>query len=240
MARFTVTNTILASNGTPMAGVAVNIKLMPSGGFTISSREEIVRELNIVANASGVWTANLESNLNISPSGTWYEILEKIPKSYGGNRTWIIGVGGVGGSVYSLLLSEPPSDEATYVPLNYILKTAWTFAPLDNGATGPADIPGGYYSPQYRLFDDTVEMRGLAFLGDSNGTWPATQSILTLPVGFRPPRILRYPVNAVMLGQTVSSCTFAVVNPSGIIQPQLDIKNAHMFFEGISFSTSAT
>lgn len=230
-----VSNTITASNGVPLSGVAVNIKLMPSGGFLIDTKTEIVRELNVTTNGAGQWLASLESNQNIHPDGTWYEILEKIPKSYGGNRTWIIGVDGVDGNIHDLLIAEIPSSTSTYVPTYPIVKTAWSNFTLENGATAPGGPPT-YYPPQFRLFDDRCEVRGLAFLGDSNGTWLATTTVCTFPVGFRPPRILRFPVNGVMLGQTVSSALFVICGADGTIKPQLDIKNAHLFLDGINFS----
>jgi hypothetical protein len=235
MARFTVTNTIKASDGTALASVNVNIKLMPSGGFLADAKSEVVRELNVTTNASGVWTASLESNLNIQPPNTWYEVLERIPKSYGGNRTWVIQVLLGAGTLSELLITELPPP-AVWVPTSTVtvVKTVWIDLPLNNGVV-PLGQPT-YWPPQYRLFDDRIEMRGLAKLGDSLSTWPANQVIATLPVGFRPSRQLRFPVNAVAVGQTDSSALFAVCYADGTISPQLTWKNAHMFFDGINFS----
>ena len=103
MTAYNVSNVINDPNGVALAGVAVNIKLMPSGGFRLSDRAEMVREANTFTNIAGSWTISLESNLNITPAGSWYEILEKIPKANGGPRTWAIEVKNAAGFVADLL-----------------------------------------------------------------------------------------------------------------------------------------
>ena len=104
MPRYAVTNKIVGPNGAVLADVNVNIKLMPSGGFLADLKHELVRDVNVVTNVSGIWTANLESNLNILPTGSWYEVLEKIPKSAGGYRTWQIRVQNAGGNLSALVV----------------------------------------------------------------------------------------------------------------------------------------
>ena len=104
MPRYAVTNKILGPNGAIQVGVKVDIKLMPSGGFLADLKHELVRNLSVVTNASGIWTANLESNLNILPTGSWYEVLEKVPQSAGGLRTWQIRVQNAGGNLSALLV----------------------------------------------------------------------------------------------------------------------------------------
>ena len=103
MTAYNISNNISDPNGGLLSGVPVNIKLMPSGGFRVSDKAEMVREVNTVTNIAGSWTVALESNLNITPAGSWYEILEKIPKANGGPRTWAIEVKNAAGFVADLL-----------------------------------------------------------------------------------------------------------------------------------------
>lgn len=104
MPRYTVTNKILGPNGSVLADVKVDIKLMPSGGFLADLKHELVRNLSVITNVGGIWTANLESNLNILPTGSWYEVIEKVPQSAGGPRTWQIRVQNAGGNLSTLLV----------------------------------------------------------------------------------------------------------------------------------------
>jgi hypothetical protein len=73
--------------------VQVEIKLMPTAGFRLSiPNAEVARQVIVVSNAVGYWECPVESNANISPLGSWYQVTELIPDVDGGKRVWYVRV----------------------------------------------------------------------------------------------------------------------------------------------------
>lgn len=86
-------NTILDPAQLPITGISVYAKLMPTAGFRLSvPLSEVARQVNTVSNSVGYWELPLESYLNITPSNTYYEIVEEIPQVDGGRRVWTVRV----------------------------------------------------------------------------------------------------------------------------------------------------
>lgn len=86
-------NTILDPAQLPIAGVLVTARLMPTAGFRLSvPLAEVARTVTTLSSAVGYWELPLESYLNITPSLTYYEIVEEIPQADGGRRVWTVRV----------------------------------------------------------------------------------------------------------------------------------------------------
>lgn len=116
MATSVISNTITDPSGTAVSGVLVTATLMPTGGFRTSAASEVARTVTTTSNGSGAWTLTLERNSDITPSGTWYEIVEQIPASAGGRRVWNVTVGSSDQSVLAALTSAlGPASSGTYL-----------------------------------------------------------------------------------------------------------------------------
>lgn len=109
MSKATITNKITDASGNPVAGCAVEVQLLPGGGFRTLDSSEVAQTLRTVTDSSGVWSLPLERNQDILPSGTYYQVVEKIP---GGERKWNIQVSH-NGSLLDALVATPPSIPPT-------------------------------------------------------------------------------------------------------------------------------
>lgn len=86
-------NTILDPAQLPIAGVRVECRLMPTGGFRNSvPNTEVARQVDTTSNSVGYWELPLEANSNITPVGSWYQITELIPDVDGSKRVWYVRV----------------------------------------------------------------------------------------------------------------------------------------------------
>lgn len=115
MATSRISNTIKSPNGTAIAGVPVTALLMPSAGFRISDFTEVARIVSTTTDASGFWQLDLERNSNVTPSNSWYEVIEGVPNASGGRRVWNIAVGASDQSLLASLVT-PAQQQPTVVP----------------------------------------------------------------------------------------------------------------------------
>jgi hypothetical protein len=99
-----ITNTILDGTGDPLSGCFVTARLKPTGAFVTSSFEEIVPVVSTVTTSAGVWTLDLYQNSLLTPSGSYWEIEERIPKGNGQTRLWAIEVGASPQTLYAALI----------------------------------------------------------------------------------------------------------------------------------------
>ncbi len=130
MATGVITNKLQDPSGTPLAGVTVNARLMPSPtGFRSTTFFEITQLATTVTNASGDWQLVLEINTDIEPGDSYWQIEELIPETAGDMRVWSIQVGSGTNSLYASLVSTPPtvsvpsyitqsSGDARYAPFS--------------------------------------------------------------------------------------------------------------------------
>jgi hypothetical protein len=139
MATFVVSNYLVGPDGSALAGVKVYISIKPENAFRISDGAELVSPLSLVSDATGFWTTPLEDNLNISPAGSYYEVVEQVPPIYGGTQIWNIYVNGAGGRLGQLWSSQVP-------PPPYIPVYEGPMGPQGPpGPQGPAGTSGGFY-----------------------------------------------------------------------------------------------
>lgn len=115
MATSRITNTIKGPTGTAIAGVPVTVVLMPSAGFRESDFTEVARLTTTTTDSSGFWQLDLERNSNITPSNSWYEVIEAVPAAAGGRRVWQIAVGDSDQSLLASLVT-PAQQQPTVVP----------------------------------------------------------------------------------------------------------------------------
>lgn len=116
MATSNITNTVKDANGNAIVGAKVVIRLMPCAGFKITDGTELAQRYDTVTDANGAWTAALEQTANITPSGTYYEVEEKIPAANGNGKKWIIQVGAAGATLQaSLVTAIPAITTSTYL-----------------------------------------------------------------------------------------------------------------------------
>jgi hypothetical protein len=106
--------------------------------------------------------------------------------------------------------------------------TAWTSLSFSaNWSTYSG--AGSWGACQYRLFDDIVQLRGLA---DCSAAWAGNETIATLPVGYRPAntKILR------TLCHNNQSCRIDVYNTGGVrFWPQGASTTGWVSLDGLSF-----
>jgi hypothetical protein len=110
-----ISNTIKSPNGTAIAGVPVSAVLMPSAGFRISDFSEVARIVTTTTDAAGFWQLDLERNANVTPTNSWYEVIEAVPNASGGRRVWNIAVGASDQSLLASLVT-PAQQQPTVVP----------------------------------------------------------------------------------------------------------------------------
>lgn len=122
MATSTISNTVTDPSGVAVSGAVINARLKPNGvGYRVSDGTEVATLVSTISNASGFWSLALERNSNITPSGSYYEIEERISDAAGGSRNWAISVGTVSTTVYAALTVPPaPTGAAIY----YLTQTA--------------------------------------------------------------------------------------------------------------------
>lgn len=110
--------------------------------------------------------------------------------------------------------------------------TAWTAVPV----VPPASIYGAPFQvPQYRKIGDVVYLRGLLGL---TGTVAVNTVLFTLPVGFRPPVNLAFPVAGYIAGaDTVLQCR---IYANGTFFPGVPNTSVYLFLDGVFFSTSVS
>lgn len=120
------------------------------------------------------------------------------------------------------VLSIPPEEPG--IPDPDPVVTAWVNPTLLNSWE---DWGSGQQEIQYRMVDDLVHIRGIGF--------GVAGVIFTLPVGYRPPALVSFPVLAVVGGDVV----IAVLE----VQTDGDVftayNNSYMSFGTIMFSTTA-
>lgn len=112
MATSTISNTIEDPSGTPIEGVRVVAKLMPSGGFRTADAVEVARYVETTTDASGDWSLSLERNAGITPSNSYYQITEYVP---GDPATWLVSVGSSNQTVLAAQTRPLGSAAAQYL-----------------------------------------------------------------------------------------------------------------------------
>lgn len=148
MATSTISNTIEDPSGGDVEGIAVTVTLMPTAGFRVSDAVEVARTVSTTTDTNGAWSLALERNSNITPANTYYRVVEEIPASQGGRRTWNIQVGASNQTVSAALVTPLPdvttsnfltqaSADARYQALSAIgSDTPSTIDPDDAAAAG--------------------------------------------------------------------------------------------------------
>lgn len=86
MATSTITNTITDATGAALSGVIVVIRLLPRGAWRTTEGTEIAPVYYTTTNGSGIWSATLEETANITPTGSYYEVEERLTARQGGPR----------------------------------------------------------------------------------------------------------------------------------------------------------
>lgn len=113
MATSVINNTITDPVGTALEGVRVTVRLMPCSGFRTATGTEVARVASTITDSNGAWSLTLEENASITPDGTYYEIVEYIPKVSGGNTRYLITVGASNQSVMAALVSPSSTLNAS-------------------------------------------------------------------------------------------------------------------------------
>jgi hypothetical protein len=119
------------------------------------------------------------------------------------------------------------------------LPTAWTN--ITTWSNSWANYGGSWQTAQYRKHMDKVELRGLA---RNDGTVAAFGTIFTLPVGYRPPAQLIFPVQAHFVGGITGADddhqSRITVYPSGIVRLEVTVDTGASWLSlNISFSVTA-
>lgn len=91
MATGTITNVIKDPAGNPVSTILIYATLKPGPGFRADGTE-VAEITSTTSDNTGAYSLTLEQNSNITPTGTYYEIYENVPASYGGPNVWTIQV----------------------------------------------------------------------------------------------------------------------------------------------------
>lgn len=133
-----VRNTTRGPSGTAIPRAMVRIRLVAGDNITdpgYTSDGTVVSVVTVRANAAGLWQVTLPANTTITPSGTYYEVVETDPVTRAEYPSTIEVPNGSGPYQLSAILvtaPEPPSMAA--VPTSRAINTT---APLSGG--GPLD-----------------------------------------------------------------------------------------------------
>lgn len=138
-----ITDTIVDASGTPLSGVSVKIALVTvdqSPGFVSNTQKTINFVMALTTDATGSWSADLQSNAGIVPYGTYYIVtysLHNVPQ-----QTFEIIVPSSGGPLWvGSIINSPQTPELlssggthlasmTYgSTVTQTVKNAWTALP---------------------------------------------------------------------------------------------------------------
>lgn len=97
-----LTNTILDPSGTPQTGITITAVLMPGVGFR-ADNTEVGRYESTTTNGSGEWSLTLERNDQITPTGTYWLVTEKVNAPQG-PAVWACSVTGNSTLLASLIV----------------------------------------------------------------------------------------------------------------------------------------
>lgn len=78
MATVIITNTIKDPSGTGIPDVEIKARLRPVPGFRTADSSEVSPEEITTTDGNGAWSLTLEKNADITPTGTYWEIEEKL------------------------------------------------------------------------------------------------------------------------------------------------------------------
>lgn len=164
-----ISNVLVGPTGA-IAGVPVAARLR-RGFFRVDDSSELGGYVTTTSNGSGAWSLTLERQSNVSPRGSWWEIVEFVPDSQGGPRQWAIAVPDVD-AVLPDVLTQIPSGVTAAVTVDDLLVVHKAGAETINGPKAVRGLSTWYY--------DTAE------------TFPERNAIFTLnrqvpsPSGFFP------------------------------------------------------
>jgi hypothetical protein len=151
MATSNITNTTTDPTGAVVANVPVTITLYgqatgsvptPVAGFRISDGSEVVQTTSLTSNASGVWTAALERNANITPANTFYIAVENFPVANGGPRFWFFSVGASDQTLQAAIVNPAPSLAATTFLTQATADARYVLAPGSFSGSVATSTPG--------------------------------------------------------------------------------------------------
>lgn len=138
MSTAVLSNVTKDPSNAPVPGVVVRCRLRPGPGWR-ADQSEVATEVDLTSDpVTGAWSVLLERNTDITPAGTWYEIVEEIPATAGGTRSYAVSVAGAGGSVQASLVTPSASTGL----LAYLTQTAGdaryqVIGALGGGGEGP-------------------------------------------------------------------------------------------------------
>lgn len=121
MATSTISNKIKDLEGNNLEGVEVICELQPGAGFRVDD-VEVAPRVTTTTDANGDWSLTIQRNGDLTPSGSYYLITEKIPKASGGPATYAIEVGDSDQTLLASLIS--PTVEGIDPTQNYLTLAA--------------------------------------------------------------------------------------------------------------------
>ena len=193
MASSPLTNRILDPSGTALSGVTVNARLIPASGFRSDSPyAELATLESTTTDSSGDWVLNLERNSNITPTGTQWEIEERIPDANGGPKTWRCNITATATVTLlaALVTSPPPLSSTTYITqatgdARYLVNSSTTTF-LTQTQAGALYLPITTSFLTQTLADDRFAPKTASYLTITSGGLlyaPITATYLTLTTG---------------------------------------------------------
>ena len=116
MAVSTISSEINDGAGGSIANVRVVARLLPRPAFETATGIVLAATLEATSDAAGQYSFVLTETASITPSDSYYEIIEYVPDRYGGPVKHTIQVGAANTTVYASLVSAPPAPAvATYL-----------------------------------------------------------------------------------------------------------------------------
>jgi len=176
--------TLKDPGGNGLASIPVDINLVMAQGWGKTSKIAYSKTYRTATDSSGNWSAILPENDLINPLGTLYQIVERLPTQYGGQRIYTIQVlstlsAGLN-QVMDLLVPalNPVGEVNNYITLDYANATYATLGTSGSaGPAGPPGPPGGtplplIYPTEALLLADTTQPAGTyAYATDTQRFW---------------------------------------------------------------------
>ena len=140
MAVSTISSEINDSAGGSIANVRVVARLLPRPAFETATGIVLAATLEATSDAAGQYSFVLTETTSITPSGSYYEIIEYVPDRYGGPVKHTIQVGAANTTVYASLVSAPPAPAVS----TYLTQTSgdarYVQSPGTFGAAGDLSV----------------------------------------------------------------------------------------------------
>lgn len=175
MSTITVTNTIHDPAGRPVVGVACQITLVGAAAFDAGNIETVGVVGTVTTDGTGTWTASLEPNSTLQPTGTYY----LVSQPGGASHAFVVPATGGPYVLNQLLVSSPTSPAASLGIVRYDVAQALTPTQQAQAQSNIGTVAGGVTSFNARtgaVVPQTGDYTAAQVGADASGAAAAAQA----------------------------------------------------------------